>query len=237
MNSKIRNTKLACFGMLAPCLAWSGFSAANDRVKLTTACEVAVARSAAPSRLRDDATVYALVDEDYRRVVDGDGPLTCIVERNHKDSIVPQCMDRAGAKSILPAIIARSRMALSGASFAEIGSKHTARLESGDYEAAERPGISYMMSDYTYTFVESANQVLKIPPHVMFYAPHLTNEDIGGSFQGMIENIGTPFVFDQGLHGYMIVYTQYEADPNEVAEQCRGQLGNPPPLFNPFSKG
>jgi hypothetical protein len=220
--------------MLTPAI----LSAADlQRARLSTDCEVSVALSAAPSRLRADASVYALQEGDYRKVVEGEGPLTCIVERNHPDSVIPQCMDKAGIDSVLPAIIARSRMTLGGASFTEVQAENTKKLENGDYAGASRPGVSYMMSAYNYIFVESSNGIRKVPPHVMFYAPNVTNADIGGSFESMVNNIGTPVLFNEGPHGYMVVYTQYPASPDDVAENCRGQLGEPPPVFDPFPKG
>jgi hypothetical protein len=209
----------------------------DDRLLLTEKCEIAVARSAAPLRLRSNASVYVLDGKQYRKVISGDGPLTCVVERNHPDSLIPQCMDQAGVDSVLPAILSRSEMAIAGASFDAIDAKNAELLQAGHFQPADRPGVSYMMSNYNYIYVASAGQVLKVNPHVMFYAPNVTNADVGGSFQGMTENIGTPFVFNEGLHGYMVVYTQYAANPNEVAEECRGQLREPPPSFDPFSKG
>jgi hypothetical protein len=83
-------------------------AAAANLQDLSTECEIAVARSAAPLRLRAEASVYALQDGAYKKVIDGAGPLTCIVERNDPDSIVPQCLDRAGVDTILPALIHRS---------------------------------------------------------------------------------------------------------------------------------
>jgi hypothetical protein len=205
--------------------------------ELSIECEIAVARSAAPLRLRADASVYALQDGDYRKVVDGTGPLTCIVERNDADSIVPQCLDRAGVDTILPALIHRSLKSLAGASFDEIQADFKQRSDKGEFKPAPRAGVSYMMSDYNYTYVAPAERVMKIPPHVMFYAPYLTNSDIGGSFQSMVENAGTPFLFNSGIHGYMIVYTEHKADSNEVADNCRGQLHEAPPTFTPFPQG
>jgi hypothetical protein len=210
---------------------------ASDRQALSKECETAVALSAAPKRLRADASVYALVDGAYRKTVDGAGPLTCIVERNHEDSLIPQCMDRAGVDSVLPAILERSRMSVAGAGFQEITAANSSSLQSGDFEMPSRPGVSYMMSDYNFIYVPSAERVLKVPPHVMFYAPNVTNADIGGSFESMSTNIGTPFVFSEGPHGYMIVYTQYPADANDVASACEGQIGDSPPRFDPFPKG
>jgi len=211
--------------------------AAADRQRLSRDCEIAVAKSAAPARLRADASVYGLRNGAYEKFVDGSGPLTCVIERNHADSLIPQCMDRGGVDSVLPAIIERSLMAVNGASFAEIKANNERQLREGGFAPLPGAGISYMMSAYNYIFVESTSDVRKVAPHVMFYAPNLGNADIGGSFESMSNNIGTPFILNPGIHGYMIVYTQYAADPDEVAVACRGQLGEAPPLFNPFPKG
>jgi len=219
---------------LALLLAATVPAAAADLQELSAECEIAIARSAAPLRLRADASVYVLQKNSYRKLVAGSGPLTCIVERNHPDSLVPQCMDEAGVDSVLPAIIHRSLMSVGGATFAEIQADFRRRADAGEFKPAARPGISYMMSDYNYTYVGPAERVLKIAPHVMFYAPYVTNSEIGGSFESLVKNIGTPFVFNEGIHGYMIVYTEHHADPNEVAEVCQGQLNPAPPSFDPF---
>lgn len=210
---------------------------ADGRQSLTKDCEVAVALSALPKRLRDGASVYALVDGKYVKAVTGEGPFTCVVERNDEDALIPQCMDEAGVDTVLPAILDRSRMSLDGASFQELTEAVNKKLEGGDYDAPGRAGISYMMSDYNYIYAPSAERVMKIPPHVMFYAPDLKNTEIGGSFQDMTTNIGTTFIVNEGPHGYMVVYTLYPADANDVAHACEGQLGDAPPRFDPFPKG
>ncbi len=210
---------------------------AADRMALSQDCEIAVARSALPKRLREDTTVYALVGGRYEKVVEGHGPFTCIVERNHPDSVIPQCMDKQGVNTVLPAIIDRSEMLVAGAKFEAIEAAHQEKLHNGHYQTANGAGVNYMMSDYNYIYVASAERVLKVPPHMMFYAPNLTNEEIGGSFQSLAENLGTPFVFQQGPHGYILTYTEHRADPNEVAMACMGELGERPPAFDPFPKG
>lgn len=212
-------------------------SLGDDRQSLSRDCEVALALSALPSRLREGASVYALVDNEYVLAVSGDGPFTCVVERNDDEALIPQCMDKAGVKSVLPAILDRSRLSLDGHSYHELTEVIDEKLAKGDYPATERAGISYMMSDYNYIYTPSAKRVLKVPPHVMFYAPNLTNADIGGSFEDMTTNIGTPAVLSEGPHGYMVVYTLHAADANDVATACEGQLGEVPPRFDPFPKG
>lgn len=222
--------------LLLPTL-FASAHAAENRADLSLDCEISVALSAAPMRLRADASVYALQDGAYHKVKEGTGPLTCVVERNHLESVIPQCMDKAGVDSVLPAIIDRSLMAVKGASIEEIEAANAQKTENGEYKGAARPGLSYMMSNYNYIFVASAGKVMKVPSHVMFYAPGVSNDDIGGSLQSMTTNIGMPFLFSEGPHGYMVVYTQYPSNPNAVAENCRGELGEPPPSFDPFPKG
>lgn len=237
MKHSTTRRRLTRISLLTAAVAIAAPAVAGDLTRITRECEIAVARSALPERLRADASVYALVGDRYEKVVDGSGPFTCVVERNHPESVIPQCMDKAGVDSVLPAIIDRSEMLVAGSDFAAIEAANQEKLHAGHYRTASRPGVNYMMSDYNYIFVESANRVLKVPPHVMFYAPGLSNADVGGSFQGMIENVGTPFVFQEGPHGYMLTYAEHRADPNEVADACRGQLGERPPSFDPFPKG
>jgi hypothetical protein len=230
--------KIRCHAaLLLVVVAIPSTSSADATTPLSQECEIAVARSALPKRLRENASVYAPADGKYKQVVQGTGPFTCIIERNHPGSSAPQCMDRAGVDSLLPAIIARSQMALSGKDLETIARYDKQMVDSGAYKSPSRAGISYMMSDYNSIFVESAERILKVAPHVMYYAPNIGNDDVGGSLMSATENVGTPFVLGEGPHSLMIVYTEHEADPDEVAEVCRGQLGERPPGFSPLPKG
>lgn len=217
--------------MLLVAATLSGLAAAEDAPDLSSlsaGCEAALALSALPERLRADASVYGLKDGTYVKLRNGEGPFTCIVERRHRDSVMPQCVDRAGVDTVLPALIERSERTLAGSSD-DTEPEHLA--------PPGRAGVSYMMSDFNYAWVPSANTVLKVAPHVMFYAPDLTNDDIGGSLQAGTENRGTPFMVDPGPHGFMITYTERASSGDDVARECRGQLGEAPPAFRPFPQG
>jgi hypothetical protein len=204
------------------------------RNRLNEACEVQLALSALPSRLRSTATVYALTDGKYRKAVQGEGPFTCIVERNHASSVAPQCMDREGARTILPALIAKGELVMQSASAEIAGKQYDELVENGNFEPAARAGVSYMMSDYNYIYVPSADTVMKVPPHVMFYAPNLSNDDVGGSLESAVSNMGTPFIVNPGIHGFLITYAEHASDSNGVAGACAGEMGDTPPRFNPF---
>ena len=198
---------------------------------ITELCEIAVALSALPSQLRADASVYALVDGDYREVRTGSGPFTCIVERNHPAALIPQCMDEAGREAVLPALIFKSKRILEGASVEEVEAEFERKAEQGEFRPPARPGVSYMISDFNYIYIGRTNQIMKVRPHVMFYGPNLTNRDIGGSFQAAMENRGLPFVIGLSIHRNIISHVDKASDSAEVAAACKGQLGDPPPLF------
>ena len=77
------------------------------------------------------------------------------------------------------------------------------RFNGGFYKAPERAGISYMLSPVLRTYINPGRkrqcQHRKLP-HVMYYAPDVSNEDIGGGKPGGMN----PFVILHGHHGYMI---------------------------------
>jgi hypothetical protein len=77
------------------------------------------------------------------------------------------------------------------------------RFKTGYYKAPKRAGISYMLSPIlrTYANPEESDSVPTLNvPHVMYYAPNVSNEDIGGGKPGRMY----PFVIMPGLHGYII---------------------------------
>jgi len=77
------------------------------------------------------------------------------------------------------------------------------RYKTGYYRAPERVGVSYILSPIlrTYWNPEESDSVANINyPHVMYYAPNVTNEDIGGGKRrGMY-----PYIIMPGPHGYIV---------------------------------
>ncbi len=192
---------------------------------ITPACEEALALSALPKRLRAGASVFVLTDDGYRMSRSGDGPFTCIVGRNHAEALIPQCPDAAGLDSVIPGIILKSQLALAGAAIEARQAEFEKKKENGDLSAPDRPGVSYMMSNFNYAWNHQAGGLMRIPPHVMFYAPNLSNDDIGGSMQeGMGSNRGVPFIIEEGIHGYMTSMVEHPSDSSDVFAACDGQL-------------
>jgi hypothetical protein len=164
--------------------------------------EVAMALSAAPSHLRDEAGVYALEATGFVKVRDSKNGFTCIVNRDHPLSLKPTCYDAEGAATILPKVIQVGAWMMEGKSLAEIDQLVADGFKSGRFISPRRPGVAYMLSGDIKNVNRKTGGVSSFPPHVMFYAPNLTNADIGSKGDG---SDGMPFIAYQGPHGFMIM--------------------------------
>ena len=190
---------------------------------LSEACEVALALSAAPSHLRSEAGVYVLGNSGYEALREPRNAFVCIVERNHRDSIIPQCFDRSSQKANLQAILDTGRWLRSGKSFEEISKAREAALGAGEYASAG-PGIAYMISDFNYVYNEQSDAMLNVEPHLMFHAPNLSGEDFGADFDAAMSNRGLPILNAEGPHGFMISFVEKPSDSTDVLGSCTGEL-------------
>ena len=132
----------------------------------------------------------------YVKARTGTNPFTCLVSRRG-GNFYPVCFDEEGSRTILPAFADDAVLRLKGASDAEVECQLAAGFEEGRYRPPARPGIAYMLSPATYLL--EGGRLTRTPPHTMFYAPFLSNADIGGLPDK------TAFVDRPGPHGMIIV--------------------------------
>jgi hypothetical protein len=158
--------------------------------------EIRLAVNALPKELRDGSAVLVLESNGYVKVRSGTNPFTCIVSRRG-GNFYPVCFDEEGARTILPSFADDAVFRLKGSTEQEIEQKLAEGFEQGRYRPPSRPGIAYMLSPATYMM--NSGKLARTPPHTMFYAPFLTNADIGG-VPGK-----TAFVDRPGPHGMIIV--------------------------------
>jgi hypothetical protein len=196
-------------------LTWSGFSTHAQSVPaipqlLPEQEEVAIALSAAPEHLRSAASVYVLREHGFAMVRQGTNGFSCIVNRDHPLNQKPTCYDAEGSITILPKILRFGELLMQCVALDKIKSEIAEGLRTGKYLSPRRPGVAYMLSGDIKNYNASTGKVESFPPHIMFYAPNLTNEDIGsdGKFEPGLPSIGY-----QGPHGYMIVVMGEAAHP------------------------
>jgi hypothetical protein len=180
--------------------------------------EIQLALSALPPHLRDNATVYVLnSDKGFEVARKGMNGFHALVARTGDDTfrgswplteyrddiLYPVSFDAAGAKEQMRVFFDAAEMQAKGTPPGELKKIIQERFKTGYYKAPERAGISYMLSPVlrTYWNPEESDSVMTANiPHVMYYAPNITNEDIGGGKPGSMN----PFVIMPGHHGYMI---------------------------------
>jgi hypothetical protein len=158
--------------------------------------ETRLAVNALPKELRDGAAVMILESNGYVKVRSGTNPFTCIVSRRG-GNFYPVCFDEEGTRTILPAFADDAVFRMKGSTEQEIEQKLAKGFEQGRYRPPSRPGIAYMLSPATYMM--NSEKLARTAPHTMFYAPFLTNADVGG-MPGK-----TAFVDRPGPHGMIIV--------------------------------
>ena len=183
---------------------------------------IQLALSALPPHLRDAATVYVLNpargfevarpgtngfhafvartgDDTFR----GEWPLT----KYRDDILYPIAFDNAGAKAQMRIFFDAAELQAKGTPAAELKRIMQQRLKAGFYPAPARAGVAYMLSPVLRTYVNpDANDTVLTAnvPHVMYYAPNVSNQDIGGA-QPKPGSL-YPFVILHGPHGYSIQF-------------------------------
>ena len=139
--------------------------------------EIALARSAAPPSISDDATVMVLGKHGYETAVKGKNGFVCVVERawmgafdspefwNPKNR-GPVCYNPPAARSVLPLTLKRTDLVLAGLSKAQIIDALKA-FQTKELPALEPGGMSFMLSKQG-RLNDRAGHWL---PHLMFYVP------------------------------------------------------------------
>jgi hypothetical protein len=154
--------------------------------------EVALARSAAPLSISNDAEILTLGARGYDVAAKGTNGFVCIVERSWADDFSdaefwnpklrsPQCLNPAAARSVLPEYLKRTQGVLSGASLAELIQRAKTAIAAKEITAPETGAMVYMMSKQGYL-----NDGVAGPwhPHVMFLLPPTSDAQWGANAAG-----------------------------------------------------
>src|SRR5215469_9867870 len=185
--------------------------------------EIQLALSSLPPNLRDQATVYVLnPDKGFEVAQKGTNGFHAFVARTGDDAmrgswpleqyrddiLYPISFDRAGADAQMRVFFDIAEMQAKGTPSSELKKIIQDRFKSAYYKAPERAGISYMLSPILRTYwnpdksdsVGTANL-----PHVMYYAPNVSDKDIGAAVGEAADRPSAyPFVMFHGAHGYMV---------------------------------
>jgi hypothetical protein len=209
---------------------------------LPTDLEFALALSALPPHLRDQATVYRYEPvSGYVVAREGSNGFHAIVGRDDpgirfapwtldeypEDILIPVGFDQAGVETHLLTYLDLGAMRATGVPAAEAQRRLREGFASGRYRAPGRAGIAYMLSPVLRAY-RSAEQSAEIgtfmTPHYMFYAPDTSPRDIGAG-----RTLQHPFMLHEtaDVHGLVIQLAGekeraaiFEAHSELVARLC-----------------
>ena len=194
--------------LIVPCLllAVSARGQPNSSTiePMPEALEIRYALSALPPALRSGATVYRLdVTKGYVLAQRGTTGITCIVQRTaweqadfRDDIYVPRCYDAAGSATYLEVLEDAESLRIRGMSPAALKVEIERRYDTKRYRAPGKAGLSYMLSPVMRTWLPDRTVRTMSVPHVMFYAPGVTDADVGA-----LPNVSRdyPFIIREGV--------------------------------------
>jgi hypothetical protein len=178
--------------------------------------ETRYALRALPPALRDKASVYLLDPaKGYQLSRQGTSGVACIVERTvgelgdfRNDIYFPLCYDAAGTSTYLNVIMDAARLRAEGMDAATLKAEIENRYRNKTHKVPDKAGLSYMVGPFMRTVGPPDMEVHTMAmPHLMFYAPNITNEDIGAVPDlGNPSSLLYPFIDKQGIaeQSYMI---------------------------------
>lgn len=155
--------------------------------------EAALARSAAPPSISDQAKVLVLGDRGYETAAEGSNGFVCIVERGWANEFgddefwnpktrAPICFNPASARTVLPTYLQRTEWVLAGKTVVEMQAMTTEALQDGRIVAPAHGAMCYMMSKLGYVSDDEAGPWR---PHLMFFVPQGEPDVWGANLAGV----------------------------------------------------
>lgn len=194
--------------------------------------EIALARSAAPKIISDDATVLVLGKDRYETAVKGSNGFTCFVGRSWMNDfdapdfwdprdLTPNCMNLAATESQLSEFLERTQWVLAGVSKDEMAARTQAAWDSHKYTLPAPGTVDYMMSK---------NQCIHAPapcnwyPHVMFFEATADAQKWGDNLKGVPVYSGVSHT--DPVTTFMVVVPLWsDGTPSPYYDRSSGQSG------------
>lgn len=172
--------------------------------------EIALARTAAPARISDRATIKVLTKAGYEVARQGDNGVVCMVMRGFsaptyspaqfRDLVydptvhAPICFTPPAARSAMPYYELRTKLAMAGNKPDQIADSLQAAYIKGDLPKRDAVTFAYMWSAHQHL----GPGIGSWRPHMMVFAPYSDNAMVGGNEFGsalpqVTDDAGTPF--------------------------------------------
>ena len=153
--------------------------------------EIALARTAAPKSISDEAEVMVLGGNGYTTGAKGTNGFLCLVERGWGAATdapdfwnpkvrSPICFNPAAARAFAPIYLMKTKLVLAGKSKTEIVAATASALDKKELPAFEPGAMCYMLSKRQYLNDEGKSW----HPHLMFIVPGDAEKSWGANLAG-----------------------------------------------------
>lgn len=153
--------------------------------------EIALARTAAPKSISDEAEVMVLRRQGYETAVKGTNGFLCLVERSWGAATdapdfwnakvrSPICFNPPAARTFAPIYLMKTKLVLAGKSKTEIVQATASALAKNELLPLEPGAMCYMLSKRQYLNDEGKSW----HPHVMFFVPGDAAKSWGANLPG-----------------------------------------------------
>ena len=158
-----------------------------DQYLMERGAEIALARSAAPASISNDAEVIVFSRRGYESAAKGKNGFVCLVQRSWAAGFddpefwspkprAPICLNPAAVRTYLPMIITKTGSVLAGRSKAQVFTELNTAFDKKELRTLEAGAMGYMMSKQAYLNDRDG----RWRPHLMFFVP-LTDESTWGA--------------------------------------------------------
>lgn len=188
MRKALGTTAFSCFGLLVVLTAaWQSRAqdkspypsmAPLDQYLMERTAEIALARSAAPPSIAQDAEVMVLTKHGYETAVSGKNGFVCVVQRSwtadrddpdfwNPKLRAPICFNQPAARSYLQLVIKKTDLIVAGRSRAQMFEAIDAAIDKKELPAMEPGAMCYMLSKQGHL----GDRYGHWHPHLMFFRP------------------------------------------------------------------
>ena len=174
---------------LLPQLSNLSVFAHDQHLVANRSAEIALARSAAPPSISDEAGVMVLGARGFETVVKGTNGFVCLVERAWDKPFddpefwnpkvrAPICLNAAAVRTALPTYLKRAKWVGTGRSKNEM--EERSKTSSNATMKPAAGAMSFMMSKQQYLSDTDGYWY----PHIMFFSPHAAPVEWGANLRG-----------------------------------------------------
>jgi hypothetical protein len=184
--------------------------------------EIALAESAAPPAIAKAASIFLLHRGGFVLERQGSIGFTCFVARTAPGEIEPICyQDEEKTHTLVAREFIEQQLREKGLDDAAVDAEIGQRYRRGELRPSQNFGLAYMLSPCN-RVTDQSGQLVSEHPHLMFYAPYATNQQLGLSMPQEHGSSYAPFILFEGEPWAFLIVRSETPNP-EAQKWCESK--------------